>query len=198
MAYSVNKVMILGNLGKDVEVRYTQSGKAVATFSVATSDRRGGGEGQEREEKTEWHNVVVWDKLAELCGRLIGKGNKVYVEGRLQTREYKDRDGNRRWNTEIVARDMVFLTTKQGGGGGGGYQGGGGGQGGGGYGGNQNQGGGGGYGGGGNQGGGGYGGNQNQGGGGNRGGGGNQGNQGGGSTGGGADIPYADDEDIPF
>ena len=121
MAYSVNKVILLGNLGKDPEIRYTQSNKAVARFSVATSG------GTREQERTDWHNVVAWDKLAELCGRLIGKGSKVYVEGRLQTREYNDRDGNRRWSTEVVAREMVFLTTIEGGGGGGGRSGGGGG-----------------------------------------------------------------------
>jgi single-strand DNA-binding protein len=106
MAFAVNKAIILGNLGKDIEVRYTQSGKAVTNFSVATE------EGSGENKKTEWHTVVAWDKLAELCGKLIGKGNKVYVEGRLQTREYDDKDGNKRWSTEIVAREMVFLTTR--------------------------------------------------------------------------------------
>ena len=102
MAYSVNKVILLGNLGRDPELRYTQSGTAVAKFSVATSSRtKDGGD------KTEWHNVVAWDKLAELVNRLVGKGSKVYVEGRLQTREYTDKDGNRRWSTEVVAREML-------------------------------------------------------------------------------------------
>jgi len=108
MAYSVNRAVVLGNMGRDPDVRYTQSGKAVTNFTVATNERRGG------EDVTEWHNVVVWDKLAELCGELLAKGCKVYVEGRLQTREYNDKDGNRRWSTEIVAREMVFLTTKRG------------------------------------------------------------------------------------
>jgi len=107
MAYAVNKVILLGNLGKDPEVRYTQTGKAVTSFSIATSERAG----RDGNERTEWHNIVAWDKLAELCGRLVRKGNKVYVEGRLQTREYTDRDGNKRWSTEVVAREMVFLTT---------------------------------------------------------------------------------------
>ncbi len=109
MAYAVNKVILLGNLGKDPEVRYTQSGKAVTSFSLATSERAG----RDGNERTEWHNIVAWDKLAELCGRLVKKGNKVYVEGRLQTREYNDRDGNKRWSTEVVAREMVFLTTER-------------------------------------------------------------------------------------
>ena len=107
MAYAVNKVILLGNLGKDPEVRYTKSGKAVTSFSIATSERAG----RDGNERTEWHNIVAWDKLAELCGKLVRKGNKVYVEGRLQTREYTDRDGNKRWSTEVVAREMVFLTT---------------------------------------------------------------------------------------
>jgi single-strand DNA-binding protein len=210
MAYSVNKVMILGNLGKDVEVRYTQSGKAVANFTVATTDKRG--RGDERTERTEWHNVVVWEKLAELCGQFLRKGSKVHVEGRLQTREYNDRDGNRRWTTEIVARDVVFLTSRDGGGGGGGYSGGGGGgSGGGGGGGGGYSGGGGGdggYSGGGGErsgggGGGGYsgGGDPNRGGSGGGQGGGSGGGQDGGSgggQGGGADVPYTDDDDIPF
>ncbi|MBJ95241.1 MAG: single-stranded DNA-binding protein [Rickettsiales bacterium] len=109
MAYAVNKVILLGNLGKDPEVRYTKSGKAVTSFSLATSERAG----RDGNERTEWHNIVAWDKLAELCGRLVRKGNKVYVEGRLQTREYEDRDGNKRWSTEVVAREMVFLTTER-------------------------------------------------------------------------------------
>ncbi len=107
MAYAVNKVILLGNLGKDPEIRYTQTGKAVTSFSLATSERAG----RDGNERTEWHNIVAWDKLAELCGRLVRKGNKVYVEGRLQTREYTDRDGNKRRSTEVVAREMVFLTT---------------------------------------------------------------------------------------
>lgn len=112
MAYAVNKVILVGNLGKDPELRYTQSGKAVAKFSLATSER-----GRDGNDRTEWHNIVAWDKLAELCGRLVVKGNKVYVEGRLQTREWQDKTGNRRWTTEIVAREMVFLETSGRGGG---------------------------------------------------------------------------------
>ncbi len=113
MAFAVNKAIILGNLGKDPELRYTQTGKAVVRFTVATSER-----GRDGTDRTEWHNVTAWDKLAELVDRLVGKGNKVYVEGRLRTHEYTDRDGNRRWNTEIVAREMVFLTTTENRGGG--------------------------------------------------------------------------------
>lgn len=134
MAYSVNKAIILGNLGRDPEVRYTQSGKAVCELRIATSERWGGKENPT--EKTEWHRVVCWDKQAELCGRFLNKGSKVYVEGRIQTREYNDKDGNRRWSTEVIAREIVFLDARGDGassGGGGGYSGGGGGGGGGGY-----------------------------------------------------------------
>ena len=185
MAYSVNKALILGNIGRDPEIRYTQSGKAVAELRIATTEKWGRGENQT--ENTEWHRVVVWDKLAELCGRFLTKGSKVYVEGRIQTREYTDKEGNRRWSTEIVARDVVFLDAKGsgGGGGGGGYSGGGGG---GGY-----------SGGGGGGGGGGYSGGGYSGGGGGQGGGGQGGDgQGGGGSQGADQVPYADDEDIPF
>lgn len=103
MAYSVNKVIILGNVGADPEVRYTQSGKAVASLRVATE------EGWGDNKRTEWHSVVVWDKLAELAGNLAPRGSKVCATGRLQTREYQDRDGNTRRATEIVAQDVVFL-----------------------------------------------------------------------------------------
>ena len=105
---SVNKVILVGRLGKDPEVRYTTSGVAVTNFSLATSefykDRNG-----ERQERTEWHNIVVWDRLAETCVQYLKKGKQVYIEGRLQTREYDDRDGNRRRTTEIVATQMQML-----------------------------------------------------------------------------------------
>ncbi len=105
---SVNKVILVGRLGKDPEVRYTASGVAVTNFSLATSefykDRNG-----ERQERTEWHNIVVWDRLAETCAKYLKKGKQVYIEGRLQTREYDDRDGNKRRTTEIVATQMQML-----------------------------------------------------------------------------------------
>ena len=105
---SVNKVILVGRLGKDPEVRYTTSGIAVTNFSLATSefykDRNG-----ERQERTEWHNIVVWDRLAETCAKYLKKGRQVYIEGRLQTREYDDRDGNKRRITEIVATQMQML-----------------------------------------------------------------------------------------
>ncbi len=124
MANSVNKVIIVGRLGRDPELRSTQSGQAVASFSIATNERWTGKNG-EPEERTEWHNIVVWGRQAELCRDYLAKGSQVYLEGRLQTREYTDRDGNQRKATEIVARDIVFLSGRgQGGGGGGGSYGG--------------------------------------------------------------------------
>ncbi len=108
MAYSVNKVTLLGNLGRDPEVRFTQGGRAVANFTIATTESWG--QGPERQEKTEWHKIVVWGKLAELCGQYLSKGRQVYVEGRIQTRKYQDRDGQERYITEIVAREIVFLS----------------------------------------------------------------------------------------
>jgi len=109
MAGGVNKVILVGNLGRDPEVRYTASGTQVATFSLATSmswtDKKSG----ERQERTEWHRVVAWDRLGQFCGEYLQKGRQVYVEGRLQTREWEDREGNRRYTTEIVAQNVVLL-----------------------------------------------------------------------------------------
>ncbi|MDT8421891.1 MAG: single-stranded DNA-binding protein [Desulfuromonadales bacterium] len=105
---SVNKVILVGNLGKDPELRYTPSGAAVATFSLATTERYKDRDGN-RQEKTEWHNVVVWRQLAEICGKYLHKGKQVYIEGRIQTRSYDDRDGNKRYITEIVADQMQML-----------------------------------------------------------------------------------------
>jgi single-strand DNA-binding protein len=117
----VNKAIIIGNLGRDPEVRFTPSGRAVAKFTVATSERWTDQQGQ-RQEKTEWHNIVVWGKQAETCGQYLAKGRQVYVEGRITNRSYDDKDGNKRYITEIIARDVRFL----GGGSGGGACGGGG------------------------------------------------------------------------
>lgn len=105
---SVNKVILVGNLGKDPELRYTPSGAAVATFSLATSERFKGKDGQ-MQDKTEWHNIVAWRQLAEICGKYLHKGKQVYIEGRIQTRSYDDRDGNKRYITEIVADQMQML-----------------------------------------------------------------------------------------
>lgn len=112
----LNKVMIIGNLGRDPEIRYTQSGQAVATFTVATSDEWRDKSSGEKREKTEWHRIVAWGKLGEICGQYLSKGRQVYIEGRLQTREWEDRDGNKRYTTEIVAREMVMLGSPTGGG----------------------------------------------------------------------------------
>lgn len=105
---SVNKVILVGNLGKDPELRYTPSGTAVATFSLATTEKFKGRDGQ-MQEKTEWHNIVAWRQLAEICGKYLHKGKQVYIEGRIQTRSYDDRDGNKRYMTEIVADQMQML-----------------------------------------------------------------------------------------
>ncbi len=120
MARGVNKVILLGNLGKDPEVRYTQSGSAVANFSLATTERRK--QGDDWVDHTEWHNIVVFGRRAELCGEYLQKGSQVYVEGRIQTRKWEDRDGNTRYTTEIVGLDVQFLgRTRSQGGGQGGY-----------------------------------------------------------------------------
>jgi len=105
---SVNKVILVGNLGKDPELRYTPSGAAVTTFTLATTERFKGRDGQ-MQDKTEWHNIVAWRQLAEICGKFLHKGKQVYIEGKIQTRSYDDRDGNKRWITEIVADQMQML-----------------------------------------------------------------------------------------
>ena len=104
----VNKVILIGNLGADPEVRYTPSGKAVANFRIATSEQWTSKEG-EKEERTEWHRIVAWGRLGEICGEYLHKGRQVYVEGKLQTRAWEDRDGNKRYTTEIVAQAMQML-----------------------------------------------------------------------------------------
>jgi single-strand DNA-binding protein len=116
---SVNKVILVGNLGRDPEIRYTQQGTAVANFSLATTDRFKNRSG-EMQERTEWHRIVAWDKLAEICGQYLAKGRQVYIEGRLQTRDWEDKDGNKRSTTEIVAQTMQMLGRRDGPGGGGG------------------------------------------------------------------------------
>ena len=104
----VNKVILVGNLGRDPEVRYTKSGQAVASFSLATSEKWTGKDGN-KEEKTEWHRIVAWGKLGEICGEYLSKGKQIYIEGRLQTREWEDNDGNKKQTTEIVANNMTML-----------------------------------------------------------------------------------------
>ena len=114
---SLNKVMIIGNLGGDPEMRFTASGQAVANFNVACNRRYTTRDGDQREE-TEWVRVVCWARLAEIAGQYLSKGRQVYVEGRLQTRQWEDRDGNTRYTTEVVAREMQMLGSRSGGGGG--------------------------------------------------------------------------------
>ncbi|HXC92505.1 MAG TPA: single-stranded DNA-binding protein, partial [Geobacteraceae bacterium] len=113
---SLNKVMLIGNLGKDPEVRYTTSGTAVASFSLATTDKIKNKSG-EWEEKTEWHNITLWARLAEIAGEYLSKGKPVYIEGRLQTRKWQDKDGKDRYTTEIVGEKMQMLSAKGDGGG---------------------------------------------------------------------------------
>ena len=104
---SVNKAILVGNLGADPELRYTPSGKAVATFNVAT--QQWASKDSEKGGKTEWHRVVAWERLGEVCGEYLKKGSQVYIEGRLQTRAWEDRDGNKRYTTEIIAQTMQML-----------------------------------------------------------------------------------------
>lgn len=111
MALSLNKVMIIGNVGRDPEMRYTPDGKANAKFSVAVSRVWTNQEGEKKEE-TEWFTVVAWDKLAETCGNYVTKGQKVYVEGRLQTRTWEGQDGLKHKTTDLVAREVIFLSPR--------------------------------------------------------------------------------------
>ena len=110
---SLNKVLLIGNTGKDPEVRYTTSGTAVASFSLATSERFKNKNG-EWEERTEWHNIILWGRLAEIAGEYLAKGKTVYIEGRIQTRKWQDRDGKDRFTTEIVGEKMQMLSRKDG------------------------------------------------------------------------------------
>ena len=108
---SLNKVMLIGNLGKDPEVRYTPSGQAVATFNLATSERFKNKSG-DWEDRTEWHRVTLWSRLAEIAGEHLHKGKTVYIEGRLQTRKWQDSSGNDRYTTEIVGEKMQMLSPR--------------------------------------------------------------------------------------
>ena len=105
---SVNKVILIGNLGRDPELRYTQGGQAVANFTLATNERFSSKDG-EKQERTEWHRIVVWGKLGELCGEYLAKGRQCFVEGRLQTREWTDKENRKQYTTEVVANNVVFL-----------------------------------------------------------------------------------------
>ena len=106
---SLNKVMLIGNLGRDPEVRYTTSGTAVANFTMATTDRWNDPSSGEKKERTEWHRIVVWGKQAEIVGEYLRKGRQVFVEGSLQTREWTDREGNKRYTTEVRAQRVQML-----------------------------------------------------------------------------------------
>jgi single-strand DNA-binding protein len=110
MAKSVNKVILVGRLGRDPELKYTASGTPFCRFSMATDDSWNDKGTGERQERTEWHNIVAWDRLAEICNQYLTKGKLVYIEGSLQTREWDDQEGNKRKTTEIRARDMVMLS----------------------------------------------------------------------------------------
>ena len=105
---SVNKVILIGNLGRDPEMRYTPSGTAVATLSLATKEEWKGKDGQ-KQESTEWHRVVAWGRLGEICGEYLHKGSQIYIEGKLQTKAWEDKEGNKRYTTEVVAQRMQML-----------------------------------------------------------------------------------------
>ena len=108
---SVNKVILIGNLGRDPEVRFTQGGNPVANFTMATTERWNDPSG-EKKERTEWHRIVVWGKQAEIAGEYLRKGRPVYVEGSLQTREWTDREGNKRYTTEVRAQRLQLLGSR--------------------------------------------------------------------------------------
>ena len=130
MARGVNKVILVGNLGKDPEIKYTASGAAIANITLATSESWNDKQSGEKVEKTEWHRVVAFQRLAEIMGEYLRKGSQVYIEGKLQTRKWQDQNGQDRWTTEVVANDMQMLGARggegggqpQGGGGGGGFR----------------------------------------------------------------------------
>jgi single-strand DNA-binding protein len=129
MARGINKVILVGNLGKDPDTRYMPSGKAVTNFSIATSESWTDKQSGDKQERTEWHNIVLFDKLGEIAAEYLRKGSQVYIEGSLRTRKWQDKEGKDRYTTEIVARDMQMLGGRTGGGGGGmGGSGGGGGE----------------------------------------------------------------------
>ena len=115
MARSVNKVILIGNIGQDPEVRYTPSGGAICNLSIATTESWKDRESGERQEKTEWHRLVFFSRLAEIVGEYLRKGSQIYIEGRLQTRKWQDQSGNDRYTTEIVVADMQMLGSRQGG-----------------------------------------------------------------------------------
>ena len=116
MARGVNKAIIVGNLGRDPEVRYSASGNAIANVTVATTDSWKDRQSGERQERTEWHRVVFFNRLAEIVAEYLKKGSQVFIEGRIQTRKWEDKEGNERWTTEIVANEMQMLGSRGGGG----------------------------------------------------------------------------------
>ncbi len=111
---SVNKVILVGNLGRDPELRYTQGGQPVANFTLATNESWNKKDGSGREERTEWHRIVAWGRTAELCAQYLAKGRTVYIEGRLQTREWENKEGQKQRTTEVVAQTVQFLGSGQG------------------------------------------------------------------------------------
>jgi single-strand DNA-binding protein len=111
MSANLNMVQLIGHLGQDPEMRYTPSGQPVAKFTVATNREWKGADG-ERKTATDWHNIEVWGKLAEISNQYLAKGRQVYVQGRLQTDKYDDKDGNTKWFTKVVAQEVKFLGTK--------------------------------------------------------------------------------------
>lgn len=114
MARGVNKVILIGNIGQDPEVRFTPSGSAVANISLATTDNWKDKNTGERQERTEWHRIVMFNRMAEIAQQYVKKGSRLYIEGRLQTRKWQDQNGNDRYSTEIVANDMQLLDSKGG------------------------------------------------------------------------------------
>ncbi len=115
MARGVNKAILVGNLGKDPEVRYTPSGNAVANVTIATSDQWKDKQTGEKQERTEWHRVVFFNRLAEIVAEYVKKGQQIYVEGRIQTRKWQDQSGQDRWTTEIIGNEMQMLGGREGG-----------------------------------------------------------------------------------
>jgi len=120
MARGINKVILVGNLGADPETRYMPSGSAVTNLSVATSESWKDKQTGEQKDRTEWHKVAMFNRLAEVAAEYLRKGSQVYIEGKIRTRKWQDRDGNDRWTTEIIADEMQMLGGRGGGGGGGG------------------------------------------------------------------------------
>ena len=114
MARGVNKVILVGNLGRDPEVRYSPNGQAIANVNIATSESWKDKNTGEKQERTEWHRIVFFGRLAEIAGEYLKKGSQIYVEGRLQTRKWQDKDGNDRYTTEVVAGDMQMLGSRTG------------------------------------------------------------------------------------